>query len=155
MDTQTELETSPAARRVVILVHSAIAGASIAASLELASRETLSPLMLLALGCFAVAIPSAIALVIISQVIYELVNVSKPYAGSEAQNWPRFSYLLAVADQLCCYIGFLALFWHFSWIIGVIFLITSAVAFMTTWMAEKSLRRPKKMNILEKQHEAI
>lgn len=150
MDTQTELEPSPAARRVVILVHSAIAGASIAASLELASRETLTPLLLLALGCFAVAIPTAVAVVILFQIIYELVKAPQPEEKPEVQTWPRLSYILAVADQISCYIGFLALFWHFSWIIGMIFLITTTLAFLTTWIAEKSLRRTEKMEVMEK-----
>ena len=56
MDDSIEARTSSAERRVVILVHSAIAGASLAASLELASRETLTLLLLTALGCFAVAV---------------------------------------------------------------------------------------------------
>jgi hypothetical protein len=150
MDTQTELEISPAARRIVILVHSAIAGASIAAVLELASRETLGPLMLLALGCFAIAIPCAVAVVILFQVIYELGKTPMPEGRSSVEHLPMWSYLLAVTDQLSCYIGFLALFWHFSWIIGLIFLITTAFAFLTTWMAERNLRRIKKMHIAEK-----
>jgi hypothetical protein len=150
MDTRSELKISPAERRIVILVHSAIAGTSIAASLELASREALGPLMLLALGCFAIAIPCAIGVVILFQVIYELGKGSGPETSSGEQNWPLWSYILAVADQICCYIGFLALFWHFSWIIGLIFLITTAFVFMTVWMAERNLRRTEKMNVAKK-----
>jgi hypothetical protein len=150
MDTQADLKISPAERRIVILVHSAIAGASIAATLELASRETWGPLLLLALGCFAVAIPCAIAVVILFQVIYELGRTPGSEASSKGQSGPPWSYILAVADQISCYIGFLALFCHFSWIIGLIFLSGTAIAFMTVWMAEKNLRRMREMNVAEK-----
>ena len=143
MDNQTEVKTSSAERRVVILVHGAIAGASLAASLELASRETLSPLLLTALGCFAVAVPASIALVILSQVIYELGRGSQPDAGLGSQNWPALSVVLAVVDQVACYAGFLLIFWNFHWIIGVIFLVATLVAFTTIWTEERQLRNTK------------
>jgi hypothetical protein len=140
MDEQKKKDTLPAERRVVVLVHSAIAGASLAASLELASRETLNPLLLTALGCFAIAVPASIALVVLFQVIYELVSVSQPNGEVGNENWPVFSYVLAIVDQIACYLGFLLVFWNFHWIIGMIFLIATILAFITTWMAERSLR---------------
>jgi len=124
-------------RRIVLLVHSAIAGASLAAVLQLASRETQTPLLLVSLACFAIAIPSAIAMVILSQVIFGLGNRS----GISGQTWPALSYVLAVADQLACSAGFLALFWNFHWIIGLIFLAAEVLAVLTVWMAELKLRR--------------
>ena len=150
MDSRTEAKIPSVERQIVVLVHGAIAGASIAASLELASREILSSLLLFALGCFAVAIPSAIALVLLAQVIYEVGKASTPDGEREGQNWPPLSYVLAVVDQICCYLGFVALFWHFSWIIGTIFLFTTLVAYMTTWMAAKSLRGTGKVKTIEK-----
>ena len=144
MESQTESLTLRAERRIVILVHSAIAGASIAASLELASRETLTPLLLIALGCFAVTIPAAIALVILSQVISEVTEALETSEGLESQGWPSLSYVLAVTDQIACYLGFLLIFWHFHWLIGVIFLIATGLALVTTWMAGRTLRRIEK-----------
>ena len=143
MENQTEVKTSSAERRVVILVHGAIAGASLAASLELASRETLSPLLLTALGCFAVAVPASIALVVLSQVIYELEKSSQPAAELGSQNWPALSVVLAVVDQIACYLGFLLIFWGFHWIIGMIFLVATLVGFATIWMEERQLRNTK------------
>ena len=143
MDNQTEVTTSSAERRIVILVHGAIAGASLAASLELASRETLSTLLLTALGCFAVAVPASIALVVLSQVIYELGKGSQTDAGLGSQNWPALSVVLAVVDQIACYLGFLLIFWSFHWIIGMIFLVATMVAFATIWMEERQLRNMK------------
>lgn len=128
--TSQHLDTFSEERRIVTLVHSAIAGASIAATLELSSRETLAPLLLFALTGFAIAIPTAIAILILSQVLH---------LGA-SQHWPRYSYLLAVADQIACFAGFLALFWHFHWSIGTLFLLASALAFLTLLMAEKRLR---------------
>ena len=143
MENQTEVKTSSAERRVVILVHGAIAGASLAASLELASHETLSLLLLTALGCFAVAVPASIALVVLSQVIYELEKSSQPDAELGSQNWPALSVVLAVVDQVACYLGFLLIFWNFHWIIGMIFLVATLVAFATIWMEERQLRNTK------------
>lgn len=143
MNTHPVYETNLAERRIITLVHSAIAGGSIAATLELASRETLTPLLLAALGCFAVAIPAAIALVILAQVIYELGKQIYPDASIESQHWPPLSFVLAIIDQVACYGGFLLLFWHFHWVIGSVFLSATALAFITTWMAEKGLRGKK------------
>lgn len=153
MDTRTE--TYAAERRLVVVVHSAIAGASIAATLELASREALSALLLVALGCFAVAVPAAIALVLLSQVISELDTVPGAGKGLEKFSWPALSYVLAVADQIACYLGFLAIFWHFHWIVGAIFLIATLLAFTTTWMAGKSLRNVSEMMAAEEKHETV
>ncbi len=146
MSTRPVYETNLTERRIITPVHSAIAGGSIAATLELASLETLSPLLLVALGCFAVAIPAAIALVILAQVIYELGKQVYPDASIEGQQWPPLSFFLAIIDQLACYTGFLLLFWHFHWIIGSIFLSATALAFITTWMAEKGLRGKKQQS---------
>lgn len=143
MSTPATYNTNPAERRIITLVHSAIAGASIAATLELASRELLSPLLLTALGCFAIAIPSAVALVILSQIILEL-GKTQPEVGIHNQAWPLLSYILAVVDQLACYGGFLLVFWHFHWVVGIIFLAATAIAYLMIWMAEKSLREKKK-----------
>ena len=145
MDDQTEAKTFSAERRIVILVHGAIAGASIAASLELASRETLSPLLLTALGCFAVAVPASIALVVLCQVIYELGKGSPPDGKFGNQNWPALSVVLSVVDQIACYVGFLLIFWSFHWIIGMIFLVATIVAFATLWMEEMHLCNTKKI----------
>ncbi len=146
MSTRPVYETNLTERRIITLVHSAIAGGSIAATLELASLETLSPLLLVALGCFAVAIPASIALVILAQVIYELGKQVYPDASIVGQQWPPLSFFLAIIDQLACYTGFLLLFWHFHWIIGSIFLSATALAFITTWMAEKGLRGKKQQS---------
>jgi protein-S-isoprenylcysteine O-methyltransferase Ste14 len=147
---QTEIPSLRAERRIVILIHGSIAGASIAACLQLASRETLSPLLLLAVGCFAVAIPAAITLVTLAQVIFELVKPLVPEEESRERYWPRLSYVLAVVDQISCYLGFLALFWHFSWIVGAIFLLATAIAYLTVWIAEKNLRKTTRIDVAEK-----
>lgn len=140
MNTQASIEITPEERRVVVLVHSAIAGGSIAAVLELATRETLTMLQLIALGCFAVAIPTAIAMVILSRVIFVLERPADLATGSEGQSWPTLSYVLAASDQVACYLGFLALFWHFQWIVGTIFLLATVFALYVTWMTDRKLR---------------
>jgi hypothetical protein len=141
----TATQTFSTERRIVVLIHSAIAGASIAAALELASRETLSSLLMMSLGCFAVAVPASVALVILFQVIYELGMGSRQAAAPENQSWPMLSYLLAVVDQITCYVGFLLIFWNFHWIVGMLFVVSTTVAYATVWMAEKRLRKTQKL----------
>ena len=134
-------------RRIVVLVHSAIAGGSIAAVLELATRETLTMLQLIALGCFAVAIPTAVAMVILSRVILVLEGPVNPAASSEGQSWPALSYALAAIDQVVGYLGFLALFWNFQWIVGIIFLLATVFALYVTWMTDTKLRRKDDLEV--------
>ena len=140
MNTQTHEETFPEERRIAVLVHSAIAGASIAATFALVTRTVLEPLLLVALGCFAVAIPSAIAMVILSQVIYDVARQNAFDLATENQIWPALSYVLAVVDQIACYCGFVMLFWFFHWIIGVLFLLATVLALLTARMAEGKMR---------------
>jgi hypothetical protein len=141
METQDKNRSAAAERRVVLLIHSAIAGASIAAALELASRETHPPLLLFSLGSFAIAIPAALALVVLSQVIYELGKQYLSDGGAETQSWPALAVVLAVVDQVACFLGFLGIFWYFHWVIGMIFLAATIVAFLTLWTAEKRLQK--------------
>lgn len=154
METPKKNRSSIAERRV-ILIHSAIAGASIAATLELASRETHPPLLLFSLASFAIAIPAALALVILSQVIYELGKQYVANGGIENQSWPALSFVLAVVDQVACYLGFLAIFWYFHWIIGTIFLAATVIAFLTLWTAEKRLRETARESAASRNAEAI
>ena len=137
---ETQNKSTLTERRVIILIHSAIAGASIAATLQLASRETYPPLLLFSLGSFAIAIPAALALVILSQVVYELGKQYFANDSAENQSWPASSFVLAVVDQVACYLGFLGIFWYFHWIIGAIFLAATVVGFLTLRTAEKGLR---------------
>lgn len=111
-----------------------------AAVLELAARETWTMLQLIALGCFAVAVPTAIAMVILSRVLLVLEGPTDFAAGGEGQSWPALSYALAASDQVACYLGFLALFWHFQWIVGTIFLLATVFALSVTWMTDRKLR---------------
>jgi hypothetical protein len=140
MTTQTPAVITPEERRIVVLVHTAIAGGSMAAVLELATRETWTMLQLIALGCFAVAVPTAIAMVILSRVLLVLEGPTELAASSEGQSWPALSYALAASDQVACYLGFLALFWHFQWIVGTIFLFATVFALSVTWMTDRTLR---------------
>lgn len=112
-----------------------------AAVLELASRETIITLQLVALGCFAVAVPTAIAMVILSRVLLVLEGPTELAADTKGQSWPLLSYALAAIDQVACYLGFLALFWHFQWIVGIIFLLTTIFALSVTWITDRKLRR--------------
>ena len=155
METQNKNKSAIAERRVIVLIHSAIAGASIAATLELASRETHPPLLLFSLASFAIAIPAALALVILSQVIYELGKQYVANGGIENQSWPALSFVLAVVDQVACYLGFLAIFWYFHWIIGTIFLAATVIAFLTLWTAEKRLRETARESAASRNAEAI
>jgi hypothetical protein len=142
MNIQPPAVITPEERRVVVLVHSAIAGGSIAAVLELTSRESIAALHLVALACFAVAVPTAIAMVILSRVLLVLEGPTNLDVSTDGHRWPLLSYALAASDQVACYLGFLALFWQFHWIVGTIFLLTTVFALSVTWMTDRKLRRP-------------
>jgi protein-S-isoprenylcysteine O-methyltransferase Ste14 len=88
--------------------------------------------------------------VTLAQVIFELVKPLVPEGESRERYWPRLSYVLAVVDQISCYLGFLALFWHFSWIVGAIFLLATVIAYLTVWTAEKNLRKTTRTDVVEK-----
>ena len=77
--------------------------------------------------------------------IYELGKGAQPDLGLRNQNWPALSVVLAVVDQLACYLGFLLIFWNFHWIIGMIFLVATIIAFATLWMEERHLRDTKQV----------
>jgi hypothetical protein len=75
-------------------VHTAIAGASFAAVVQLASRENLNQVLILSIFCFAVAIPASVAMVFISQLaIPEGMKFSET-SQMEKKRLPLLSYLI-------------------------------------------------------------
>ena len=56
--------------RLGILVHTAIAGASFATVIQLASRENIDQVLILSIFCFAIAIPASVGMVFISQLAF-------------------------------------------------------------------------------------
>jgi hypothetical protein len=123
-------------RRIVVLVHSAIAGASIAAVVELASRPILEPLHLISAGAFAAAIPAAIALVVLSSFVFG-GNLAR---RSDNVDWPRASYLLAVLDQIACFVGFATLSFSFHLIVGLVFIAATGMAYGILLVTDRRLK---------------
>lgn len=124
-------------RRIVVLVHSAIAGASIAAVVELASRATLDQMHLASLGAFAIAIPAAIAMVVLASFMF---GGNQTTQAALVDAWPRSSYLLAVLDQIACYAGFAILFFSFHFIVGAAFVAVTLMAYGTLWSANRHMK---------------
>ncbi len=136
-------EISDADLRFAIVNHGAIAGASVAAVIQLAGREQLSSLLLISLACFALAIPSALIVVLLFRFRYR----DQPLAGPLkplSKPWPDLRYIVVLQDvnYVACFGGFLALFSHFHLLTGGIFLFASALAFTIGIVASRRRAKP-------------
>ncbi len=125
--------------RLGILVHTAIAGASFAAVIQLASRENLDQVFILSIFCFAVAIPASVAMVFISQLAIPEGMKFRQGSQMEKKRLPLLSYLIPLAEQLSFLAGFLALFWSFHPIASILFLVVSFLALLAVKQVEKML----------------
>jgi uncharacterized membrane protein YesL len=117
--------------RLATLVHSAIAGVSLAAIVELANSQALSNLLLAASVLFALALPSSVSSVVILMYFDSRKKTAPVKAAMKRPVWSAISSLLALISQLAGFGGVLLLFWHLHWIAGVAFISTSVIAVMT------------------------
>lgn len=124
--------------KLIILIHSAFAGASVAAVVEMGGREQLGLPLLVSLACFAIAIPFSLLVVLLLR--YRLLERARIGEAERLQirYWPNSWYIQAFryVAYTTCFGGFLALFWNYHAIIGLIFLFTSLVAFCIALAAE-------------------
>jgi uncharacterized membrane protein YesL len=128
---QTSSQYSPEEWRLATLAHSAIAGVSLAATVELANSQNLSNWLLAASVLFALVLPSSVASVVILM-YFQARNKSQPAeAVIKRPVWSGISSLLAPIGQLACFCGVLLLFWHLHWVGGVAFTSTSEIAIVT------------------------
>lgn len=130
--------------RIGILVHTAIAGASIAAVIQLASRETLSQVLILSTFCFAIAIPASVSMVFVSQLIFPDGPKSSQASRMEQQKEPLLTYFIAIAEQITFFVGVLTIFWSFHPAAGVLFFVFSFLAILSVNQVDKRLKRPIK-----------
>lgn len=129
--------------KLIVLVHSALAGASFAAVVEIGNRDPLGGPLLLSLACFAVSIP--VSLLVVLLLNYRILERARSQEDGRLpiRHWPSswfvqaFRYIAYVG----CYGGFLALFWSFHAFIGLLFLATSAAAFGVALAAESHKSR--------------
>jgi len=125
--------------RLGILLHTAIAGASFAAVIQLASRETVNQVLILSIFCFAIAIPASVAMVFISQLaVPEEMKFSEP-SQAEKKRLPLLSYLIPLAEQVSFFAGVFTLFWSFHPMASVVFLGVSFLAILAVKQVEKML----------------
>ncbi len=117
--------------RLATLAHSAIAGVSVAAIVELANAQAPSNWLLAASVLFALALPSSVSSVII--LLYFKARNQSQYVEAMKKHpvWSGISSLLALMAQLACFGGILLLFWQLSWLAGVAFIATSVMAVIT------------------------
>jgi hypothetical protein len=125
--------------RLGILVHTAIAGASFAAVIQLASREKLDQVLILSIFCFAVAIPASVAMVFISQLVIPEGMTFRKARQMEKKRLPLLSYLIPLAEQVAFFAGVLALFWGFHPFASILFLAVSFLALLAVKQVEKML----------------
>jgi hypothetical protein len=79
-------------------------------------------------------------MIFISQLLYPDGMRSTLARRMESQKWPLLTYITAFAEQISFFGGFLALFWSFRPIAGILFLVTSLLALITVSQVEKRLR---------------
>lgn len=117
--------------RLATLAHSAIAGVSVAAIVELANSQAPSNWLLAASVLFALALPSSVSSVVI--LLYFRARNQSQYVEAMMKHpvWSVISSLLALIAQLACFGGILLLFCQLSWMAGVAFTFTSVIAVVT------------------------
>ncbi len=118
--------------RLAMLVHSAIAGVSLAAIVELDNAQALSTLLLAASVLFALALPASVSSVVLLQYFQARNQSQYVEAVMKHPLWSGISSLLALMAQVACFGGVLLLFWKLHWIAGVTFMSTSLIA-VVTW----------------------
>src|SRR5512143_1219993 len=114
--------------RLATLVHSAIAGVSLAATLELANSQVRSIWLLAASVLFALALPASVSSVVLLQYFQARNQSQYIEAVTKHPLWSWISSVLALVAQLACFGAVLLLFWHLHWIAGVTFVSTSLIA---------------------------
>jgi hypothetical protein len=126
--------------RIGTLMHTGIAGVSSAAVIQLASRESLDQVLIISIFCFAITIPTSVAMIFISQLIYPEGKKSAYASLMEVQKSPLLAYLVAFSEQISFFGGVLTLFWSFHPAAGVLFFATSLLAILTASQVEKMLK---------------
>jgi uncharacterized membrane protein YesL len=117
--------------RLATLVNSAIAGVSLAATVELANSQALSTWLQVASVLFALALPASVSSVVLLQYFQARNQSQYVEAVMKHPLWSWISSLLALMAQVACFGGVLLLFWHIHWIAGVAFISTSLIAVAT------------------------
>jgi hypothetical protein len=117
--------------RLATLVHSAIAGVSLAATVELAKSQSRSDWLLAASVLFALALPSSVSSVVMLLYFQARDKSRASKAIMKHRLWSGVSTLLALVAQLACFGGVLLLFCHLYWIAGITFASTSLIAVIT------------------------
>jgi hypothetical protein len=125
--------------RLGSLVHTAIAGASFAAVIQLASRENLNQVLILSIFCFAVAIPASVAMVFISQLATPEGMELSEARQMQKKRLPLLAYLVPIAEQVSFFAGVLALFWSFHPIASILALGVSFLALLAVKQVERML----------------
>jgi hypothetical protein len=126
--------------RMLTVVMGALAGASLAAVVQLASRDRLTTPLLVSAACFAVAIPTSVVTTLMLN--YRVLERGQRGAASEPDRplWPPFRLLLVRRNTAytACFGGFLGLFWSFHFAVGMRFLVMSVLALAMSLAAERA-----------------
>lgn len=118
-------------------MHSAIAGASFAAVIQLASRDNLSQPVVLSVFCFAIAIPASVAMVFISQLVIPDGAEISDASEVSSKRMPVLAYVVPLTEQISFFTGVLVLFWSFHPAAAALFLVVSFVALLAVTQVER------------------
>ncbi len=123
--------------RLGILMHPAIAGASFAAVIQLATRESLSLEAVVSVCSFAIAIPASIAMVYISQLVIPEGTELGETSQVSRKRVPLFMYLIALTEQLSFFVGVAALLWSLHVAAAGLFLLVTVAAVLAVNQVER------------------
>jgi len=101
------------------VVGAGISGASLIAIIQLISLPQLSTSLKIALYSFTIAIPLLVAFIIITEekILYQWT----------LRNLEQKSLTIGTIGAAFAFLGFTTIFWHFSFIVGLLFLASSIV----------------------------
>ena len=116
------------------LIFTALLGMSIIAVVQIVGRTELDISLIIALYCFAVAIP------FLASFIWMIDSVSDPKKLADA--W--YYDFVGIIGALGALAGIGAIFWHFSKIIGVVFIVCSMFGFCSMIAYSNLLERASK-----------
>jgi hypothetical protein len=116
-------------RRPIQYAAGALAGSAFIATTQILTGVTLDPPLYVALAAFAINIPFQI-MIFLMPVPSSIKEVQRLRAASQRLSWPLWLYFsIHLFSTPFIIIGFVALFWHFAWWLGILFALSAWIAY--------------------------
>jgi hypothetical protein len=113
------------------LILGSLLGIGVVSTLQMIGQPVLDTPLLVALTCFAISIPLLTCILITDAQAFRYRHMVYPL---------YVNILLLLACFLSC-IGLCGIFWHFNWLIGATFLLSTALSVVVLSAADDYLKR--------------